>query len=319
MDNSTYRADLRGPGIVNTVGNAELSSISPGSEASQPKLRVVIDLKWNEPLDVVLPQNIRRNGLTYQESATILNATLGISLAGRGQFANLAGFGLLTKQYGTGVEVSGLLDSNLLDWIEGYRNGGSVTLACNLHCVVFRSGSVLDAEGRILGAASVIDSAFANWQSIEVAASTWIDEFLPQFGYSGPRYIELPTLSGQDYGRSAAQHLHSALSALQQGQFRAVPMHCLASLDAIAKSYHYDSFATIHDPREWLGGATDERKKVLSSFRNYLNRWRHDNTAKGAVVETMPPLVYEEATFVYVTALFLARLMGKHLPQNPDR
>ena len=82
MDNSTYPADLRGPGIVNTVGNADLSSISPGSEASQPKLRVVIDLKWNEQLNVVLPQNIRRNGLTYQESATILNATLGVSVAG---------------------------------------------------------------------------------------------------------------------------------------------------------------------------------------------------------------------------------------------
>ncbi len=95
-------------------------------------------------------------------------------------------------------------------------------------------------------------------------------------------------------------------------------MHCLAALDAIANSYHYDSFATIH-PREWLGGETDERKKVLSSFWSYLNRWRHNNMAKGGVAETVPPQVYEEVAFINVAALFLARIMGKHLPDNPVR
>lgn len=320
MDHPTYRTDLRGPISADSIGIAELLSITPGRVALQPELRIFIDLKWNQPLNVRLSANIRRDNITYRETVIVVNATLEVSVAGRGRFANLTGFGQLTQPYGrNGIEFSGLIDPSLLDWIEKFRKGGPVTLECRLHGIVFRHGSTFDAEGRMLGEASVLDSVFATWQSIEIAASTWIERYLPQFGYAGPRYIEIPALSEQVYGQNATQHLQSALSALHQGQWRAVPTYCLAALDAIAKSYHYNHFGDIPDPREWLGNATEERQKVLSSFRHYLNRWRHDNTEKGGMIETTPPLVYEEAAFIYLTTLFLASLMGKHLPENPAR
>lgn len=314
-----WEADINGEGINNVIGRGKLSNVQAGRAITDGSLRLWLDILWTNRVPIDVPAAYARNpqSLQYTEQTTVINGELKVSVAQHGgPVAVLIAMGPMGTPYSRGMEWKGPLSREVLEWIEDRRKGDDFAWDFHLRAVVFRAGQLKRASDSIVVAASsVIDTVSGTWESVPMAASTWVTKFLPQLGYHGPQYVELPALPSFESGQSVRHHFDSALLALRQGNYRAVPMHCLSALDALAKSRNYDGFGAIPDVNEWLSGSIPERVKVLSSFRHYLNRWRHDNTAKGAAQESTPPLEHEEASFIYVTAVYMAQIIARHLPR----
>ncbi len=313
-----WEADVNGDGINNVIGKGRLSDFQARRTVSVGKLSVLTDIHWNNRVPIETPAVYSRNSqsLNYLEQTTVINGELTIDLDQHGgPISVLRAMGPMGTTYSRGIEWKGKLTSSMIEWMEDRRKGNDFTLQFHLRAVIFRSAQLQRASDSVtVSANSLIQTVTGTWGSVPVAASTWVATFLPQLGYQGPQYIELPPLPTFETGQSVRQHFDSAGSALRAGQYRAVPMHCLAALDALAKSKSYSGFGGIPEVDGWLTGYVPERSKVLTTFRQYLNRWRHDNTSKGGVQESTAPLEREEAAFVYVTALFMAQILIGYLP-----
>lgn len=319
MDAKTiWEADINGEGINNVVGRGKLWNVAAGRTITEGSLSLWLDILWTHQVPIQGPAAYTRNAqsLQYWEQTTILNGKLDVNLHQHGgPISVLTAVGPMGTPYSRGIEWTGELSREIVEWIEDRRRGDDFAWTFHLRAVIFRAAQLQRASDSVVVATnSVIETVWGTWSAVPMAASTWLTKFLPQLGYLGPHYVELPALPTFESGQSVRQHLDAAVMALRQGNDRAVPMHCLAALDALAKSRNYDGFGAMPEVAEWLSGTLPERAKILSTFRHYLNRWRHDNTAKGTAQESTPPLGHEEASFIYVTAVYLAQLIGRHLP-----
>lgn len=323
MDTKTvWETDINGEGMNNVVGHGKLSNLAAGRSVAEGALSLWLDIVWTHQVPIEVPGAYARNpqSLHYTEQTTIMNGELKVDLHQHGgPISVLTAMGPMGTPYTRGMGWRGELSRVTVEWIEDRRHGDDFAWDFHLRAVVFRAAQLQRASDSVVVAtSSVIETVWGTWNAVPMAASSWVSKFLPQLGYPGPQYIELPALPTFESGQSVRQHFDAAAMELRQGHYRAVPMHCLSALDALAKSRKYHGFSAIPEVTEWLSGTIPERAKVLSTFRHYLNRWRHDNTAKGAAQESTPPLGHEEASFVYVTAIYLAQLIGRHLPMAPS-
>jgi hypothetical protein len=173
-------------------------------------------------------------------------------------------------------------------------------------------------KGQAISSNWGIEPSFAAWNEIVIPASTWINEFLVPWRYHGPQHFELPPRPDIAFAPSMSQHLQDALRYLTLAgpNLRAVPGACLNALDGLAKSLGYEGARGLPDIFAKIVPGLAERRELLMALKNYLNRWRHDNTPKGDTVEHLPDIIPKEAAFVYVATIHLITFLGRYLPQN---
>ncbi|MHB1685356.1 MAG: hypothetical protein ACYCYO_21540 [Bacilli bacterium] len=313
-DNPIWPTGIYIPGQRTPLGEAKLVSLEAQLNGNTPRLACRIEIKWTTPLT---SPPMKAQAVKYLESTTILNAVFQ---------AEYQSFTIIeTTVLGeldnpdSGIEISGPLFPNIIDMIESKRSSRDISLKFRLHFVYFRSGDWYDQLGNYAANKNEIRTVRATWTGITIAASTWAEQYLPMWSYNGPQYIELPPLPTFESHQSVNQHFQQGLHSLKQGSLRAVAASCLAALDAVAKSKSYSGFGAIPEANEWNHSGLPEMSAILTKLKNYLNRYRHDNTAKGGTAESVPNLTHEEADFFYTNSLFIARMMILHLPDNPER
>ncbi len=182
----------------------------------------------------------------YDETAIILNSDISVYFQGQQLIALLSYFGGLSRddneERDTKYELpfSGKLLSNAIDYIESHRQGNDVRLLFDLRIVILRKGNwVVQNELQQLIPITKSDKHFycslsTKWTDINIPSSTWINEYLTNWQYDGPHYIELPRFPITPSGESSRQHLLSAVQALRTGGsgYRSVPSCCLNALAA---------------------------------------------------------------------------------------
>lgn len=288
--------------------------------------RVNVEILWDSPIPVKLPQVPRGSvqpQYQYSDGATLLDAKLVLGWGHNSsgwEFAQLSPeFRIISGMKGT-LSFRGDMPENAVDWIENQRKGQDVPLNAALDCICLRTRTAtqpLPKHVEAIAQNTVIEPAQARWDKITIPASTWTGEFLRNMQYNGPRYIELPPQPSVAFSPNVRQHLDDALRYLSLGgpNLRSVPGACLNALDGLAKSLKYDGFRNLPDVSKDITPGLPERAKLLTALKNYLNRWRHDNTESGGITEELPLITQEEAIFVYVGTSHLIAFLAQYLPK----
>ena len=312
------------------MGKAVIRQIQSFADMLDRKhLRVDVELQWTVPIAVALPPVPR--GTTppqyqYVDSATMLDTKM---IIGWGHHTSGWELAELTPESrrivgNSSVSFRGEIPEKALDWVEGQRNGQDALFNIALNTVCLRTRQVIKppqqpyVQGELVTQRDVAQTAQAYWQDITIPASTWTGEFLKNMRYNGPRYIELPPRPSVAFSPNMRQHLEDALRYLTLGgaNLRSVPGACLNALDALAKSLKYEGFRALPEISNEMAPSLPERAKLLTALKNYLNRWRHDNTATGGTIEQLPPITPEEASFVYLGTVHLINFMSQYLPEK---
>lgn len=321
------QAGLRDGQSVEQIGTATLTEMSGfATPFAEPGINAQLQIEWATKVPVTVSIRLPQGSTPqYLESDIILDAAVEVGWGHRysgTEFARLTPESRLVRNEYWG-SFKATVSTKILDWLEIKRAGGDIELHINLTLVCLRSARlVLPAQSmtgvaQLVGQSDLIQVAGGRWEEVTIPGSAWAHDFLQNMGYHGPQHFELPPLPDLVFAPSVRRHMEDASRYLQLGggNLRAVPGACLNALDALAKSLHYRGFGDIPDITQ---GTFVERKKLMQALKDYLNRWRHDNTPSGGQEETLPPITREEAAFVYLGTAHLLAFLGQNLPVRSE-
>ncbi len=252
-----------------SVGQVELTTIAAQYDGFHRILSCSFEFTWNQSLDLPRPQ--RGQIATRADYASLLNATLRVEYQSI-RVLEASSLCVLNGPTGYIMEMSGVMSPEILDAIEQKRNGRAVSLTVTLQFVASRSAFGYDQQRNSISQKGEMRLLRARWNP-EIAASDWLEQYLPAWAYHGPRYVELPPLPSFEPAQSVSQHFDQALHTLKQGLFRNVPTSCLAALEAVAKTKGYSGLLAVPEATQWKVPGLPEMSQILNKLRNYMNRY----------------------------------------------
>lgn len=303
------------------VGEAKITSLAPRFyNSGLRELYAVIEIRV-QPLSHPESPRTSANQQLEPQTENFIHSVQCDVLYNSSKIARLSNASIGFENGVAYVHMDAPLSLESIQYIENTRRGSDVLFRLDLRfSLQQRSWWIVKQNNDIKGMSPYTftqTNLRGGWHQVKIAASDWTTEFLPGFSYDSPYSLTLPRLPADLIYGSARNHMNQAFEALKGGtaSYRAVPSHCLNALDALAKSFGYNNFSSVPE----LAPESDvhERKAVIQKFKNYINRWRHDQTGKGSNVESLPTIEHEEAMFIYVTTSYLIQLMAKLTPQSP--